>query len=78
MGKILAIEKSGDGIEALVERLASRERDLKVVRSRLAELASQTQDRKPPPTAADILRHQESLQAALVAICTGIQQSPDR
>ena len=63
----LAIEKSGDGIDALVERLASRERDLKVVRSRLAELASQTQDRKPPPTAADILRHLESLQAGLVA-----------
>ena len=63
----LAIEKSGDGIEALVERLASRERDLKVVRSRLAELASQTHDRKPPPTAADILRHLESLQAGLIA-----------
>ena len=63
----LAIEKGGDGIDALVERLASRERDLKVVRSRLAELASQTQDRKPPPTAADILRHLESLQAGLVA-----------
>ena len=63
----LAIEKSGDGIDALVERLASRERDLKVVRSRLAELASQTHDRKPPPTAADILRHLESLQAGLVA-----------
>jgi hypothetical protein len=63
----LAIEKGGDGIDALVERLASRERDLKVVRSRLAELASQTHDRKPPPTAADILRHLESLQAGLVS-----------
>ena len=63
----LAIEKGGDGMESLVERLVTRERDLKVVRSRLAELASRTQDRKPPPTADDILRHLESLQAGLVA-----------
>ncbi len=53
----LAIEKGGDGMDSLVERLVTRERDLKVVRSRLAELASRTQDRKPPPTADDILRH---------------------
>ena len=63
----LAIERGGDGIDSLVERLVSRERDLKVVRSRLGELASRTQDRKPPPTADDILRHLESLQAGLVA-----------
>ena len=63
----LAIEKGGDGMESLVERLVTRERDLKVVRSRLAELASRTQDRKPPPTADDVLRHLESLQAGLVA-----------
>jgi len=54
-------------MESLVERLATRERDLKVVRSRLAELASRTQDRRPPPTADDVLRHLESLQAGLVA-----------
>ena len=63
----LAIEKGGDGMDSLVERLVTRERDLKVVRSRLAELASRTQDRKPPPTADDVLRHLESLQAGLVA-----------
>ena len=63
----LAIEKGGDGMDSLVERLVTRERDLKVVRSRLAELASRTQDRKPPPTADDILRHLESLQSGLVA-----------
>jgi len=63
----LAIEKGGEGMDSLVERLATRERDLRVVRSRLAELASRTQDRKPPPTADDILRHLESLQAGLVA-----------
>jgi hypothetical protein len=63
----LAIEKGGDGMDSLVERLVTRERDLKVVRSRLAELSSRTQDRKPPPTADDILRHLESLQAGLVA-----------
>ena len=63
----LAIEKGGDGMDSLVERLATRERDLKVVRSRLAELASRTQDRRPPPTADDILSHLESLQADLVA-----------
>jgi hypothetical protein len=63
----LAIERGGDGIDSLVERLTTRERELKVVRSRLAELASRTQDRKPPPTADDILRHLESLQAGLVA-----------
>ena len=54
-------------MDSLVERLVTRERDLKVVRSRLAELSSRTQDRKPPPTADDILRHLESLQAGLVA-----------
>jgi hypothetical protein len=63
----LAIEKGGVAMDSLVERLLTRERDLKVVRSRLAELASRTQDRKPPPTADDILRHLESLQAGLVA-----------
>lgn len=61
----LAIEKGGVAMESLVERLVTRERDLKVVRSRLAELASRTQDRKPPPTADDILRHLESLQTGL-------------
>jgi len=63
----LAIERGGEGMDSLVERLATRERDLKVVRSRIAELASRTQDRKPPPTADDILHHLESLQAGLVA-----------
>ena len=63
----LAIERGGDGIDSLVERLTIRERELKVVRSRLAELTFRTQDRKPPPTADDILRHLESLQSGLVA-----------
>ena len=63
----LAIERGGDGLDSLVERLSTRERELKVVRSRLAELASRRQDRAAPPTADDILRHLESLQAGLLA-----------
>jgi site-specific DNA recombinase len=63
----LAIEKGGEGMDALVQRLATRERDLKVVRSRLTELAARAQQRRPPPTADEILRHLETLKADLVA-----------
>ena len=62
----LAIEKSGDGIEALVRAIASRSATSRWS-SRLAELASPDAGPKAPPTAADILRHLESLQAGLVA-----------
>lgn len=63
----LAIEKGGEGMDALVQRLATRERDLKVVQSRLAELAARSQQRRPPPTPDEILRYLETLKADLVA-----------
>lgn len=63
----LAIEKGGDGMDSLVQLLADREQKLKVTRSRLAELSSRTKERKPPPTAGEVLDHFESLQAGLVA-----------
>jgi DNA invertase Pin-like site-specific DNA recombinase len=62
-----ALEEGGGATESLVPRLAAREQELKVVRSRLEELKARAQDRKPPPTADDIARHLESLQADLQA-----------
>lgn len=62
-----ALEAGGSTMESLLPRLAAREQELKVVQSRLAELAARARDRKPPPTADDIMLHLESLQADLHA-----------
>jgi hypothetical protein len=62
-----AIEGCGGESAALARRLAEREQELRVVQSRLAELTSRAQDRRPPPSADDILRHLDSLQAGLSA-----------
>ena len=63
----VAIEKGGDGMDSLVELLAAREQKLKVVRSKLVELSFRSEDRKPPPTAHEVLTHLESIQTSLVA-----------
>lgn len=62
-----AIEAGGSETAALVKCIADREQELKVVRSQIAELASQSRERKPPPSAADILKHLETLKADLLA-----------
>jgi DNA invertase Pin-like site-specific DNA recombinase len=62
-----ALEEAGDATASLVPRLTAREQELKVVQSRLEELKARAQERKPPPTADDIVLHLESLQADLQA-----------
>jgi hypothetical protein len=63
----LAIEEGGGATESLVPRLATLEQELRVVQSRLEELKARAQDRKPPPSADDIVRHLESVQSDLQA-----------
>ena len=62
-----AIELGGQGVATLVERLRLREQDLRLVRSRREELVAREGQRRPPPTATEILAHLESLEAGLVA-----------
>lgn len=63
----LAIERGGGSIESLAERLADRERQLKLVRSRLEELASRESQRAELPTPEAILGHLEALRVDLLA-----------
>jgi DNA invertase Pin-like site-specific DNA recombinase len=61
------IESGGDETETLVQRLKDREHDRRLVRSQLAELASRSHCRKPPPSPQDIMAHLEALMASLLA-----------
>jgi hypothetical protein len=63
----LAIERGGGSIESLAERLAERERELKLVRSRLEELASRESQRAELPSPEALLGHLESLRVDLIA-----------
>ncbi len=62
-----AIESGGDETETLVQRLKDREHDRRLVRSQLAELASRSHGRKPPPSPDQIKEHLEALMASLLA-----------
>jgi DNA invertase Pin-like site-specific DNA recombinase len=62
----LAIERGGSSIESLAERLAGREQELKLVRSRLAELSSREHQRQQLPSPAELLGHLESLRVDLL------------
>ena len=63
----LAIERGAGSIDSLAERLASRERELKLVRSRLEELASRESQRAELPSPEAFLGHLESLRIDLIA-----------
>ena len=63
----LAIECGAGSIDSLAERLAGRERKLRLVRSRLEELASRESQRADLPSPEGLLGHLESLRADLIA-----------
>jgi DNA invertase Pin-like site-specific DNA recombinase len=63
----LAIERGAGSIDSLAERLGGRERELKLVRSRLEELASREGQRAALPSPEELLGHLESLRADLIA-----------
>jgi len=63
----LAIERGAGSIDSLAERLAGRERELKLVRSRLEELSSRESQRAALPSSEEHLGHLESLRADLIA-----------
>jgi hypothetical protein len=63
----LAIERGAGSIDSLAERLAGRERELKLVRSRLEELSSRESQRAALPSPEGLLGHLESLRAELIA-----------
>lgn len=63
----LAIERGAGTIETLTVRLAERERELKLVRSRLEELSLRESQRKELPSPEALLAHLDSLRVDLIA-----------